>query len=445
MKKLSAEMQVGLFALGALILLVYMTVKVSEGGLFKGGAYTVSVVIDSAEGLTKKTPVEVAGIQVGFVQDIQLYEGHRAKAQLRLNREVKLGQDAKAQVRTKGFLGETYIELIPGNFEKGVIENHGQIHATNPYVDLGQIASDVREITGSIKKLLAEDGQGPVTRILNNMEVFTAKLSELTVQNQEGINDIVSNLRQFSTDLSQVMTDRKEDLKDTMDRIHNITRKIDEGRGTVGRLINDDEIATNLNEAAQGVSDTLGGVNRFQIELGFHLEYLTKSKEFKNYASIVLKPRPDKYFLIEFIVDPSPSPLRTITTTEVTTGGATATVNTDTRTVEKNRFLVSAELAKTFYNFTLRGGLIESRGGVGLDYNFGPLDFQFSAFDLRTDAQQRPHLKLLGSLNITPNLYVVSGLDDFISRQERWNWFVGAGFRLVDNDVRSLLGAASLR
>ncbi len=445
MKKISAEMQVGLFALGALILLVYMTVKVSEGGLFQGGAYSVGVVIESAEGLTKKTPVEVAGIQVGFIEDIHLYEGHRAKAQLRLNREVKLGQDARAQVRTKGFLGETYIELIPGNTEAGMIGNHGEIQATNPYVDLGQIASDVREITSSVKKLLAEDGQGPVTRVLKNMEVFTAKLSELTVQNQQGINDIVANLKQFSTDLSQVMADRKESLKDTMERIHNITRKIDEGRGTVGRLINDDDIATNLNDAAKGVSETLGGVNRFQIELGFHLEYLTKTKDFKNYASIVLKPRPDKYFLLELVVDPSPSPVRTLTTTEITTGGATATVSTDTRTVEKNHFLISAELAKTFYNFTLRGGLIESRGGVGLDYNFGPLDLQFSAFDFRSDIQQRPHLKLMGSLNVTSNFYVVSGLDDFISRQQKWDWFVGAGFRLVDNDVRSLLGAANLR
>jgi phospholipid/cholesterol/gamma-HCH transport system substrate-binding protein len=445
MKGISLEMKVGLFAGAALLIIAYLTLRVSDRGIFKGGDYAVVVMIDSAEGLTKKTPVEVAGIQVGYIENLELHEGRRAKARLRINQAVRLGRDARAQVRTKGFLGETYVDLLPGSLETGMIEEGGEITATNPYVDLGQIASDMKEVTGSLKRILAADETEAGGRTLKNMETFTEKLSELTVQNQEGINEIVASLKNFSSDLSEVMSERKESLKETMERLNLIVRKVDEGRGTLGRLINDEETAENINEAARGVSETLGGINRFQFEVGYHVEYLGASEDFKNYVGVVLKPRPDKYFLLEFVVDPNPSPVETITETEVTTGGTTTTVTTDKNVIEKDRFLISAQLAKTFNNLTLRGGVIESRGGVGVDYNVGPFGIQFSAFDFRTDDGQMPHLKVLGSVNVTKNFFLVSGVDDFISKQQDPDWFFGAGLRFVDNDMKSLLGAASLR
>ncbi|HEX5036466.1 MAG TPA: MlaD family protein [bacterium] len=446
MKSASLELKVGVFAAIALILIAWATVRVSDKGLFGGGGqYTVSVILDSAEGLSLKTPVEVAGIQVGYIEDLDLHDGRAAQAKLRLDDRVQLGRNAVAQVRTKGFLGETYIDLKPGDITLGTIGQGGEITATNPYVDLGQIASDMKEITGALKKMVAED-TGPVNKVLANMEVFTKKLAEMTVQNQQSINAIVASLKQFSGDLSEVMAERKESLKDTMARLNSITRKVDEGRGSIGRLVNDGELADNINEAARGVSETVGGINRFQFEVGYHVEFLGNTGEFKNYVGVNLKPRPDKYFMLEFVVDPSPSAVSKVTTTDVTTGGATTTVTTEQSVVEKDKFLISAQLAKEFHNFTFRGGLIESRGGVGIDYNYGPFGVQFSAFDFQTEGDEMPHLKAMGTVNVTPNFFILSGLDDFISKEpDHPDWFIGAGLRFVDNDLKSLFGAASLR
>src|SRR5262249_300617 len=238
----------------------------------------------------------------------------------------------------KGFLGETYIDLKPGDLSLGAIEKGGEITATNPYVDLGQVASDMKEITNSIKKMVADE-TGPVNKVLANMEVFTKKLPQLTVKNQQSINQIVASLKQFSGDLSEVMADRKESLKDTMARLNSITRKVDEGRGSLGRLVNDEEIADNINDAARGVSEAVGGINRFQFEVGYHLEYLGTTNDFKNYVGVNLKPRPDKYFMLEFVVDPNPSPVEKITTTDVTTGGTTTTITTDQSVVDRDKLL----------------------------------------------------------------------------------------------------------
>jgi phospholipid/cholesterol/gamma-HCH transport system substrate-binding protein len=444
MKKLSLEMKVGLFSAFAIAALVYATLRVSDRGTFSGGSYSVTVIVDSAEGLDRKTPVEIAGIQVGYVESLGLYEGNRAKIKLKLNHEVLLGQDARAWVRTKGFLGETYVELLPGNSAGGRIPEGGFISATNPYVDLGKVASDVSELTGAMKKMIVDE-DGPFQRILRNSELLTQKLAEITVQNQDNVNQMILQMREFSTDLHEVMAEKKETIKDTMDRLDSITKKVDEGKGTLGMLINDDETAKNINDAARGISETVGGINRFQIDFGYHLEYLVGTQDFKNYVGFTLKPRPDKFFIFELVADPNPSPKETITNTTITTSGGSTTVTTDANVVKKNSLLISAELAKTFYNFTIRGGIIESTGGLGLDWNQnGMAGLQFEAFDFQFDNGARPHLKIMGNLNVTKNFYVVSGLDDFISDQHPLDYFFGAGLKFVDNDFKSIMGAASL-
>ncbi len=146
-------------------------------------------------------------------------------------------------------------------------------------------------------------------------------------------------------------------------------------------------------------------------------------------------------FLLDFVSDPNPSPTHVFRTTDVTAGGATTRVITDTATIDRSRFLFSAQLAKKFYDFTVRGGIIESTGGMGIDYEKGPLGLSFSAFDFATHYGQRPHLKLLGNVNLTQNLFLLGGVDDFLSKQGERSGFVGGGFRFVDDDIKRLLGS----
>jgi phospholipid/cholesterol/gamma-HCH transport system substrate-binding protein len=201
------------------------------------------------------------------------------------------------------------------------------------------------------------------------------------------------------------------DIESSMGNIASITNKIDEGQGTIGKLVNDDGTVNRLNDALDGINDTLGSIKKFQTEIGYHTEYLGKSEEFKHYVHLNLRPRPDSAFLLEFVSDPSPPLTRTTTTTDITANGATSTVTTNQAVQEHNKFLVSAQLAKNFYDFTLRGGIIESTGGVGLDYNKGPVGLAFSAYDFSKQAGSgRPHLKLMGNINLTKSIYVLAAL-----------------------------------
>jgi phospholipid/cholesterol/gamma-HCH transport system substrate-binding protein len=443
--KNSTEFKVGIFAVAVIALLAWATVRVGDKTAVHGRGYKLKVVFSNATGLKLKAPVELAGVDVGVVKDIELLDSREALVTLVLSDKVKLPDDSSAILRTRGFLGETYVEIVPGTTGKPVLQKDSQIpYASrtgdiNSLVDqFNQIAEDIKHVTGSLRTMVGDDETAPINRIVNNLDEFTKSIRDLTVRNSENVDRVSANLADMTEQLREIVASGRQNVEESMERIASISRKIDEGKGTVGRLVNDEETVDKLNEAVDNLNQALGGYKRLEAEIGYHMEYLGRSNDFKNYVDLTLKPSPDKAFMIGVVSDPNPNPSHTVRTTDVTVGNNTTQVVTDTGTIERNRLRWSAQLAKTFYDFTVRGGLIESTGGVGLDYNRGPVGLQFSAFDFQTRYGERPHLKLLADIDITRNFYILGGADDFIAKGDRPDWFLGAGFRFVDEDIKSV-------
>ncbi len=444
LKRLSVEAKVGLFALLCLVIIIFATLKLGDRSIVAGGGYEIEVVMNSAIGIKTKTPVEIAGIQIGVVKKIKLDESRRAKVILLVSDNVRLPEGSVARVRAKGFLGQTFVEIIPGPSEnptmkdKSVIPYAGVTGDVNMLMtQFNEIASDIKSVTGSLKQMVGSDESSPVFRAVNNVDTFTERLKDMTLRNEASLNRVVDNLAILTDQLRTVVA---RDMEGAMDNIYEITEKVNRGEGSIGKLVNDEATVNKINDSLDNLNDALGGLRRLETQIGYHTEYLGGTKDLKHYVHLNLKPTPDEAFLFEFVSDPDASPVRVTRDTTITAGGATSTVQTHTSTVDENRFLFSAELAKDFYDFRLRGGIIESTGGVGLDYIKGPASVQFSAFDFTTKYGQKPHLKLLGKLNVTKGLYLVGGADDIINPTQPVDWFVGAGIQMVDEDVKSLLG-----
>ena len=445
MNRLSLEMKVGLFAVIVLAIAAYITIKVSERAVTAGRGYELVTVFNNATGLKIKAPIELAGVQIGVVKDIELIDPRQAKVTLLLNRKVKLPVDSRAVLRTRGFLGETYVELIPGKEEGVKLKPGERIYDTGASGDINQlvnqfneIASDIKVVTSSLRDLIGRDDTAPINRIVRNLDEFTESIKTITVRNQQNVNRIADNLAEFTAELRNIIHRGREDVESSMEHIASITRKIDEGRGTVGRLVNDEETVDKLNDAIDNLSETLGGFQKLETEIGYHTEYLTRSEDFKHYVSFAFRPAPDKAFLLDLVADPDPTPVHIERTTDVTVNNNTTTVQTHTGYINRNAIRFSAQLAKKFYDFQLRGGIIENTGGVGADYFYGPFAIHAEAYDLTTRYGQRPHIKAGAEINLTKNFYIVGGADDIINPNQPVDYFVGGGFRLVDDDIKSL-------
>lgn len=439
----------GLFVLATVILLFYIILKVGEGGLFFSGNYTLYMDVTSAVGLDRNTPVQIAGVDVGIIKEINLTSDNVARLNLSINKGVKIASDTRGVIKQTGMLGDSYVDLEPGNPANGVLKNGGTIISMGRQGDFssvtGQfsgIAEDVQAITKQMRKLMAgEDSTLAIT--MKNIEKITTSLSQVTDKNQGNIDTIIANLKALSQNLNTMVATNMGNVNGTLGNLNGITGTINRGQGTIGRLVKDDETVEKINDALDGLNEFVGGASRTTVEMGAHSEYLGGTGHFKNYVGLNIQPRPDKEFRFEVTSDPDPSFQTSKEVTEVTSGGTTQTIEVQKRTKALSKFQFSAQLAKRFENLTIRGGLIESSGGIGLDYNYGPFGLQFSAFDFKTDFGEKPHLKAMGTAQLTKTFYLLSGVDDPLNPNQSFDWFMGAGIRFADDDIKSLLGLFS--
>src|SRR5204862_5454493 len=97
---------------------------------------------DAATQLAKEADVRISGVSVGKVKEIQTQNDGRTKVTIQLeSKYAPLPKDARAILRQKTLLGETYVELTPGTKSKGTIPENGTLPEAqvSPTVELDEI------------------------------------------------------------------------------------------------------------------------------------------------------------------------------------------------------------------------------------------------------------------------------------------------------------------
>jgi phospholipid/cholesterol/gamma-HCH transport system substrate-binding protein len=139
MKKFNIEFAVGLFVIAGILCLGYLSIKLGGMELLGSEGYDVYGLFSNSGGLKQGSSVTIAGVEVGRIRSISL-DDYQAKIVMNLNRGVKIQEDAIAAVKTKGLIGEKFIEITPGASDK-IVPPGGRIRETLPPVDFEELIS----------------------------------------------------------------------------------------------------------------------------------------------------------------------------------------------------------------------------------------------------------------------------------------------------------------
>jgi phospholipid/cholesterol/gamma-HCH transport system substrate-binding protein len=139
MRKFDLELSVGLFILAGILCLGYLSVRLAKMEVLGGQGYELHALFTNVGGLKEGATVVIAGVDVGRVQSITL-ENYKAEVVLTVERGLEVQEDAIASIKTKGLIGEKYIQITPGGAEE-IIPPGGKIWETEPAVDLEQLIS----------------------------------------------------------------------------------------------------------------------------------------------------------------------------------------------------------------------------------------------------------------------------------------------------------------
>jgi phospholipid/cholesterol/gamma-HCH transport system substrate-binding protein len=139
MRKLDIELAVGLFLIVGIICLGYLSIKLGKMEVLGGEGYEIHAIFSDSGGLRTGSAVEIAGVEVGRIKKITL-EDYQANIMIRFSQNVEIQEDAIASVKTKGLIGEKYIEITPGGADE-IIQPGGTIHDTQPPLDFEELIS----------------------------------------------------------------------------------------------------------------------------------------------------------------------------------------------------------------------------------------------------------------------------------------------------------------
>lgn len=443
------EFKVGLLVVIVSGLIGLMSIRVSEDPDYLGRSKRLWFVVEDASGLIKKSPARVAGIRVGIIEDIYLQNG-MARINLLVKSDVELSKSSKVEIRPNGILGDKHIEIIPGNPDDPKLEDKDQILHVEDHASIDRLVNEVSKITGSLSKIAdnikdATDGDDskPLGKIVKNLEILTTDMAEIINGKRDELDQTIDNIHEITENLNQMFSDKSENglvnnwnrtlhrVDNILNNIDGIASKINNGEGTIGRLINDETTVEEINTAVSGINNFLDAGNKLSFSIDYNSNYMDGFKSVKSYIGLNIKPGHDRFYELAAITTPEGS-VESFTkdTTGTTTSSETTTIT------HSNRVRFTALFGKRFYDLGVKAGMIEDSGGFGLEYNMLSDDLK-----LHLDAYnfQDTQVRLWARYNIFKGLYVMTGRHEYLKNPSgRTSNFIGAGLFLNNDDLKLL-------
>jgi phospholipid/cholesterol/gamma-HCH transport system substrate-binding protein len=435
------EFKVGFLVVVVSGLIGVMAMKVAEGPSVFSGARKYWFRVDSASGLVQNSAVKMAGIKMGIIRDIILEEG-RARIVISVDSNAKITPSTTVQLKADGILGDKHVELVPGDPNDQELASGSELKTgankggiDDLMAEVSRVAKSMGELMDTLNKATKQgDEDTRLGRIISNIEAITADLKDVTGENKGKINEIIERVRNLAKNVDTYINEESLARVDrSLKNIEEITGKINRGEGTLGRLVNDEQTVEELNNAITNVNKFLGGADKLQTSVDFHSEFMTDGGGNKSFLGIKLQPGLDRYYELDVISDSFG-----VTHEESSVSDTDGKVSHTTyKKTFKNQFKITGLFAKNFWDFTIKGGIIENFGGVGIDYHLLPnksltISAEFFNFN---ELQIRAFMRY----NFFKGVYIVGGGDNLANKGDRKaSAFVGAGIFITNDDLKML-------
>lgn len=241
-----ANLKVGLLLTFALAMALWASFSGGGTSIFQGKEEYITYFRNVA-GLLKGSPVWMAGVEVGNVKSIKfvnLDSLRQIEVSFRINGEVQymLTEGTEVQLGTIGFLGDKYIEVVPGTpggpmIPAGSVIMPRDVGEASAMFKEGQEAiQDVRSLTGGLDTLMKRMNRGEGT--LGKLAVDSALYLNMT--------KLMSSLTLLASDLQKNQERIVGSLERTSNSVSELADKVNKGEGTISKLVSDPALYNNL-------------------------------------------------------------------------------------------------------------------------------------------------------------------------------------------------------
>lgn len=283
---MKTEIKVGLVGLGILILL-FFGIKFLKGIDLFHNETDYYVLYKDVSGMHESNYIYLNGMKVGYVKDIKALDKRAENflVTISISSKVNVTDDSKIVLYSADVLGSKALRLelgqgtvlhkrdtITGEIELGMLDKLGS--AISPMAD------NLDSILSATKSLLNQQNRDNIQQTLANLESTSNKLNHISQQfdgligseksrikniiantesittnlknNNESLSNIISRIDQITDTVAQAnIGSTLSETTATIERLNKVLGVIENGKGNLGLLLNDEGLYRNLNESAK--------------------------------------------------------------------------------------------------------------------------------------------------------------------------------------------------
>ncbi|MFA6262943.1 MAG: MlaD family protein [Candidatus Babeliales bacterium] len=498
------ETRVGLFILVAIGAFLYLSINIRAIRFDRDQYNIYRAYFDETNGLAAKASVKIAGVEIGWVEEIKLLSDGKAELMMRIDKRIRLAKNACARIHQDGLIGTKNLEIEPGDPSTGFLSPGSALSMPGRApASVGELLDQFRDIANTVQDVVAafknvfasHRGEENMRNALNSIATASDRIADFSVvlqrtmnHNEENINSLLTDFRYSMLHLRNAVPAIKDDMhaiaksagesfehfgdaaiqgRETLRETGEVVEKINSGKGVIGKLINEDEAYGDLKKTIRGFKDYVGKTTGLLVSVDMHGENLLRHSYTKGYLDLRLRPNSDFFYQVQLVASEQGTFQRT--TEYITRKDDKGNVmhagdlpvplfkkvelaDQIDRTVQKqDAILFGLQFGKRFDRLAFRMGLFENSFGFACDY-YVPLPTDklhwittIELFDMRGINRlndTRPHLKWINRAFFMKNLYTAFGVDDICSKNSA-NPFFGGGIRFNDDDLKYFLSSLS--
>ncbi|MEZ5014686.1 MAG: MlaD family protein [Chitinophagales bacterium] len=296
--KISNESKVGILAAVAIALLFFGITFLKGQNIFKKGTDYV-IEYDNASGLQAGDPVLVDGLNIGKVKSVNLQDDKSGvRTVINLEEDLDIPDDSYAMIRGN-IMGEKYVQLFIGN-SNNILPAGSLMRGSIEQGLADAISEEFKPISDKVKSMVTSldtainiirgiftdevvaDFQTSIENIKNTLVSFNESAQQVNAliskeeknidniitdvsgitgyvkQSESNVKSILNNLKVISDSLQEIdWTGLSETLQTSLDNLNAISAKIDSGQGSLGLLVNDQQLYNDLTASLQKMDSLL--------------------------------------------------------------------------------------------------------------------------------------------------------------------------------------------
>lgn len=277
--KISREVKTAILVISGIILFIYIY-NFLKGDNLLTASRVYYAYYDNVEGLTPSTPVTINGLNVGKVQTITFDDdgSGRLLVKMMVENDFKFSENSTAELYEAGLIGGKAIAIVPANDGAPIAKDEAVLKSEikaglselvnrrltplqekieNTMVSSDSLLTNVNTIFDADTKQNLQDAIAELKQTIIVFKEVGNNVNALVSQNDEKLGRTLDNFENVSSDLAQIsdslaradLAGTLKELQGAVDNFNQLLASVNNGEGSIGKLLNDDKLYSNLEGA----------------------------------------------------------------------------------------------------------------------------------------------------------------------------------------------------